>query len=549
MKAVGCCLALCWVAAGSLSVAQSAEAIQLENASSDPFHYTYRRADETAWGPPCELPAQQAQTLPAKGPLVVSYWTDKPRFTTLQPGRTYRIQDVRRGELLPAETVRRIPAAETPLRPQPPPSGVEPAQATAPRKAPERGPGGESLRIVHVLAVADNTYRRVVDNWEQRIQRGLADASDYFEANFRIRFQLDRIQAWDYRGVAHGLEGRLRDLLAISPGDSDLVVAFVGFGEYQTVGEAAYRTGLLGMGMSFSRHVMVAGDDHFHRNRDKFVLTHELAHVFGAFHVDNPKSLMFPIHTGVPTEVLAQGTFELEPPLREVILAARDLDFRRGVESLDADTRRKIETLCRAHRHPREYRMPTPITLAHIFRELRQNACGDLGRPPDDPSNAAQSPAQDEVLGRGEWARVTTEQTLLQVADSTLARLGFGELVEVVEQQGDWVRVVAGHGGVQGWAQAKDLIGDAPQGQLREGQVLTTIWEVDLKAGERLLITLPPGIEVTVRQVENARVEVYAAKQDVAEYPGAKLVFQPAVEGWVRRDHIARSTTAVMILQ
>ena len=253
---------------------------------------------------------------------------------------------------------------------------------------------------------ADATYRRVVDNWDQRIKVIVSAASDYFESNFQIRFLLVGIEPWEYRGVARHPESRLKELLAISPGDADLLIGFIGFGEYLTGSDRAYFTGILGMGMPFGQHVMISGDDHFHLNRDKVVLMHELANVFGAFHVDNRRSLMYPIHTDVPTEILAEGKFELEPPLREVILAARELDFQRGVDSLDPETRRRIQTLARQYRHPREERSPTPIAMARVFQELRDNAQGSAGRPTGKQGEASQAQqTQNDVLQRGKGAR------------------------------------------------------------------------------------------------------------------------------------------------
>jgi len=49
---------------------------------------------------------------------------------------------------------------------------------------------------------------------------------------------------------------------------------------------------------------------------------------------------------------------------------------------------------------------------------------------------------------------------------------------------------------------------------------------------------------VQILAVEDQRVEILAAKQAVAHYKGAKLIFEPALEGWVQRAHVVRSTTA-----
>jgi hypothetical protein len=81
-------------------------------------------------------------------------------------------------------------------------------------------------------------------------------------------------------------------------------------------------------------------------------------------------------------------------------------------------------------------------------------------------------------------------------------------------------------------------------GRPRIGQPLITSDELDVTVDNHLLATLPPGIQVVVVGLELDRVEVQANKFDVATFKGGKLVFEPVVEGWVLRDHVARSSTA-----
>ena len=140
----------------------------------------------------------------------------------------------------------------------------------------------------------------------------------------------------------------------------------------------------------------------------------------------------------------------------------------------------------------------------------------------------------------GGKVRVTAESTELRVGDATLANPRFGELLEVVTQQGQWVRVVASEGGVRGWVPWKELLGGPDEGTPRPGQTISTLRELDVTVDQHVLATLPAGIRISVMRVENERVEVQAVKQDVARFKGAKLVFEPALEGWVRRDHAAK---------
>ncbi|MCU0872715.1 MAG: hypothetical protein MUE50_10265 [Pirellulaceae bacterium] len=524
-----------------------AAAIQIQNAGVESFQYSVRHEGESAWSQAFSLAPGQTRALSATRPVVISYWTDKPRFMTLQPGRAYRIQDVRRGELKQVTVVLRpSPTSDSPVPAPPPKTAAGHPETLGSAAAPKTGPRvAAAVRIVRVRALADATYRRVVDDWNQRIRLIVTAASDYFEANFQIRFDLVGIQPWEYRGVARHPESRLKALLAVPPEEADLLIGFIGFGEYYTSGEITYITGLLGMGMPFGQHVMVSGSDHFHLNRDKVVLIHELAHVFGAFHVDNRRSLMYPMHSGVPTEILTEGKFELEPPLREVVMAARNLDFQRGVDSLDPAARRRIQTLARQYRLPREARAPTPIAMARVVQELRENAQGNQGRPSGTAGDLSQATLkQEEVFGQGEKVRVTAEATPLRAGEATLASLPFGETLEVVLQQDPWVRVIARERGVRGWVPLKSLFEGSDAGRPQIGQQLLTSDELDVTVDNHLLATLPPGIQVGVVGLELDRVELQAERFDVATFKGGKLVFEPVVEGWVLREHVARSSTA-----
>ena len=544
MRSTACILAIVGFVAVLGAGETRAATLQIQNAGTETFPYSVRRQEDALWSKTVELAPGQTHALTATGPVVISYWTDKPRFLTLQPGQACRIQDVRHGELQRVTTVLKPSAASVP-RPSTSPSETTDSRAAKATAAAGQGATGTDVRVVRVRALADATYRRVVANWDQRIKAIVSAASDYFEANFQIRFDLLGIQPWEYRGVARHPESRLKALLAVRPEDADLLIGFIGFGEYYTTGELTYMTGLLGMGMPFGQHVMVSGDDHFHINRDKVVLMHELGHVFGAFHVDNRRSLMYPMHSGVPTEILAEGKFEMEPPLREVILAARNLDFQRGVDSLDPEARRRIQTLARQYRLPRESRAPTPIAMARVVQELRENAQGNQGRPSGNEGGVSQTTLnQDEVLRQGEKVRVTSEATPLRAGDATLASLPFGEVLEVVLQQDQWVRVIASERGVRGWVPSKSLSAGSDAGKPQLGQPHITSEELDVTIDNRVLATLPPGIRVVVVGLELERAEIQAVKQEVATFKGGKLVFEPVLEGWVLRTHVARSPTA-----
>ncbi|MCH5373909.1 MAG: M12 family metallo-peptidase [Planctomycetes bacterium] len=318
-----------------------AETIRIENAGQVEFYYSLRQHQGEPWSKTFELEPGKVHSVTANAPVVISYWSDKPRFETLQPGLSYRVDDPRGGQLYPSTTVLR-PSTTERERSAESGSGARPANLPA-AKTETSDPDG--VRILHLKALADLTYRQVVDDWRQRIRDTVAGASKYYEKNFRIRLVLDEIQAWEYKGLVDDVKGRIDQVLRMSPGQADLLVAFIGFGEFQKTEEEAIRTGNLGLGLPFGQHLLVTGNDDYHVNREIAVLIHELGHVFGAFHVADPRSPMQPMYEDSPIREILDRQLAMDPVSSEIIGLTREVDFHLGVSSLDPATCERIKEL------------------------------------------------------------------------------------------------------------------------------------------------------------------------------------------------------------
>lgn len=243
----------------------------------------------------------------------------------------------------------------------------------------------EDVRIVRVRVLADTTYRRIVDDWERRIRNAVSGASDCFERNFGIRFLVTDVQPLEYRGLTDEPSDRWKRLLRISPGEADLLLTFIGFGNYYRSGDDVQYLGDLGRGAPFGQHIMVSGEFSVHPIRDRVVLVHELAHTFGAFHVENKKSVMQTNYWNLPTKDLIRGRLFMDEPLKEIIRMTRDVDFRRGVDSLDAKTQRRVQTLCLEHRRADEKESPDPITLGRLYLVARGKMLAEAERTESEP--------------------------------------------------------------------------------------------------------------------------------------------------------------------
>lgn len=398
-----------------------AEKIQIENASPESVTYSIRRQSSQSWSESFELDSNKSHTFTSSEPLVIGYWTDKARFTTLEPNKRYRLADARRGQwqavvetlrpavppvppvpvppagptapeedapptppaeiAAPAEPA---PAASTPAAPAPSkpaaakPAAAKPTTAAEASSTPVNQPSfyGRELKVI---ALADDTYRRIPD-WKKRIRTVMAGVSTFYESELSIRFTVVETRIWTYRALEHKVEDRWSAVLAVEPHEADLVIGFVGLGDFRSDAsqDAAAYTGLLGRADFFAQHAMVSGWSDHHENREITTLIHELGHVFGAFHVADPNSVMQPGYDQIPLDDILAGKVQFGKALDEVLMLTRHVDLQRGVSSLSETARRRIQEICREHRIAGEADGEDPITAGFRYRADRAKLLAEL---------------------------------------------------------------------------------------------------------------------------------------------------------------------------
>lgn len=159
-------------------------------------------------------------------------------------------------------------------------------------------------RVVRVKALADPAFRERNPRWNEEV-RGLIEASsDYFEREFGIRFITQSAAAWPEKervGSTAGLLVRLREEFPVErKGRSyDLLIAFTaervniyfgGRARVDRVGNCREGLGnyvVAHVSEPFRYRGMTAEP-----NLDVVALIHELGHIFGAEHTQNPESIM-----------------------------------------------------------------------------------------------------------------------------------------------------------------------------------------------------------------------------------------------------------------
>ena len=277
------------------------------------------------------LEAGKQNTRSENRPLLVSFQSDgRTKQYVLVPGRTYHFATGDDGAL-------------DLLRTEKPADALNPNQDT---------------RIVQVKAVADVGYRRKFSDWEQRIRKLLERVSAHFDGYFGIRFNLVECQPWEEQCVGRPANESLIELFKVEPGDAQLVVGFT------VIDVSRWQQAELGVTNNFGRYLLIReSTSPALANRSELIVLHELCHVFGAFHVDDPRSVMQPAIEFCPHQ------FTVTQPTCEVLRLARRMDLQRGVESLDEATLSKITELYRKHRHPAETG-EDPVTTGYAFQAL-----------------------------------------------------------------------------------------------------------------------------------------------------------------------------------
>jgi tetratricopeptide (TPR) repeat protein len=216
---------------------------------------------------------------------------------------------------------------------------------------------GFPIRTITVRVAADEPIRSQ-SGWEAGITRGMKNVSDVWEREFKIRFVLLDLVPWSTARTSYDTSQLLKSLRRDVPrGAAELLVGFSGRPCARTHHGAAT---ILGPDV-----VVMAGciAESGGVSRTEKVLSHEFAHLFGAFHVAERGSVM---NDGGPAAFDGQTS--------RVIRLLRNHDFGRGVGGLDEPTRRAFLAIY-AERPGIDLRNPLAFALS-----FRASALADEGK-------------------------------------------------------------------------------------------------------------------------------------------------------------------------
>ena len=218
------------------------------------------------------------------------------------------------------------------------------------------------LRTVTIRVAPDETYR-AQPNWEVALRNTVATISDIYEKNFQIRFVILDIVPWS-AGPPGSSQRLIRQMMAAVPvGDADVLVGFSNRCERLRYGVAKV----------FDRIAMVTTGCYETLIVKDFapepvVLSHELAHLFGAFH---------PMIT-VDSVMRGGAADRFDDQTARTIRLMRDFDFKRGVMGVDQETRRAWSAIY-AEGHARDEPSPLAGALADVGFTLFESGRIDEG--------------------------------------------------------------------------------------------------------------------------------------------------------------------------
>lgn len=180
------------------------------------------------------------------------------------------------------------------------------------------------------VGVAVTPEVKAIPNWRANFERRLAYASRIFEIEFRIKFVPVKWYEWPTVSERETTLILIEDLMSRYPlGDVDVMIGLSRMPGKNLKGMMDPRDlDMLGQARPFSGYLVLRyPTEKLYKIQEETVLTHELAHLFGAIHTGDATSIMYPV-----VERQLPSRFDREN--HEIIMQTRAMNFRKGLTSL-----------------------------------------------------------------------------------------------------------------------------------------------------------------------------------------------------------------------
>ncbi len=192
------------------------------------------------------------------------------------------------------------------------------------------------LRILRVRAAADEEFRERAD-WRDVLAEHVSFASSFYEKSFDIRLELVDVFEWESDDAAtlSDLVDGLEDEISFE--GVDVAIGFTG--QRPNRGKLSKYVPLpWGLTPSLGRVCVVRAMVNDASYDLHLALIHEVAHLFGAFHVSDPDFVM-------RETVYGPRTFQFDVGNGKLLRLLKEYDFAKGIAALATEVRERITAL------------------------------------------------------------------------------------------------------------------------------------------------------------------------------------------------------------
>jgi len=217
------------------------------------------------------------------------------------------------------------------------------------------------VRQLRVKAVVSPTFK-ANSRWKNEIRDRIIFANQLFEPAFQIHFLIGEFVSWSPEDETRETDLMIEEIRSFTNlQDHEIVIGFHRMSkrytdnrvlDADTVGTAQFFRGYIILRDPYMNLAPI---------QRKTILTHELVHLFGGVHVGEENAIMSAQVPFKPLETLDSHN-------RNIVMKTRNVDFRKGLDSLSSDTINELivtyEQLIRKNPHSDFY-----YQLGHFYKK------------------------------------------------------------------------------------------------------------------------------------------------------------------------------------
>lgn len=186
-------------------------------------------------------------------------------------------------------------------------------------------------RQIQITAAVSEEFKKNPD-WKKDILERVSYTNKIFEPAFGLRFRIENFISWNPADETRGMPILVEELKQFPLKSADHLVAGFHRLSAELKSEKMEDLETVGTAQFFKGYIAIR-DPHsgLSPDQNQIVFVHEIAHLFGAVHVNHASAIMHP-----SLSVNPQG--QLDPENQQIIRYTKNVDFLRGIDSLRPET-------------------------------------------------------------------------------------------------------------------------------------------------------------------------------------------------------------------